>query len=79
MLEECSPYRQEGFSEKWEDGEEKELDYAKQVHTWTTKNRLQVHRFCVFKTRALGLKVTCYTTRCECDWPLQAVLKICFF
>ena len=31
MLEECSPYRPEGFSEKWEDGEEEELDYAKQV------------------------------------------------
>ncbi|CAL8376832.1 unnamed protein product [Gadus morhua 'NCC'] len=30
MLEECSPYRPEGFSEKWEDGEEEELDYAKQ-------------------------------------------------
>ena len=25
------------------------------------------------------LKVTYYTTRCECDLPLQAVLKICLF
>ncbi|CAL8377427.1 unnamed protein product [Boreogadus saida] len=32
MLEECSPYRSEGFSEKWEDGEEKEMDYAKQKY-----------------------------------------------
>jgi hypothetical protein len=27
----------------------------------------------------VGLKVPYYTTRCECDQPLQAVLKICLF
>ena len=25
------------------------------------------------------LKVTYYTTRCKCDYPLQAILNVCLF